>query len=68
MSGMKDAASYNTVVRNPWSELPAQTPYVLQIDRTSIEKYNTLHISDDKIAISVTRAANVYDFIAGGHG
>jgi flagellar motor switch protein FliN len=27
-----------------------------------------IQINDDKIAISVTRAANVYDFIAGGHG
>jgi len=25
-----------------------------------------IHISDDKIAISVTGAANVYDFMAGG--
>jgi flagellar motor switch protein FliN len=25
-----------------------------------------IQINDDKIAISVTRAANVYDFIAGG--
>jgi flagellar motor switch protein FliN/FliY len=25
-----------------------------------------IHVADDRIAISVTRAANVYDFIAGG--
>ena len=25
-----------------------------------------IHINEDRIAISVTRAANVYDFIAGG--
>jgi hypothetical protein len=39
------------VVRNPWSELPAKSPYVLDIDRASLDKYNTLHISDDKIAV-----------------
>lgn len=27
-----------------------------------------IQINDDKIAISVTRPANVYDFIAGGAG
>ncbi|MEY4249471.1 MAG: hypothetical protein RJA87_1104 [Pseudomonadota bacterium] len=27
-----------------------------------------IQISDDKIAISVTRAANLYDFLAGGAG
>ncbi len=27
-----------------------------------------IQINDDKIAISVTRPANVYDFIAGGQG
>jgi hypothetical protein len=38
-------------VRNPWSELPGQTPYVLQIDGTSIDRYNTLHNSDEKIIV-----------------
>lgn len=27
-----------------------------------------IQVSDDKIAISVTRAANLYDFLAGGAG
>jgi hypothetical protein len=38
-------------MRNPWLELPCEAPYILQIDGTSIEKYNTLHISDDQIAL-----------------
>jgi len=38
-------------VRNPWSELPGQSPYVLDIDRASIEKYNTLHKDDEKIIV-----------------
>jgi hypothetical protein len=38
-------------VRNPWSELPAQSPYVLDRDRASIDKYNTLHNSDKKIIV-----------------
>lgn len=36
-------------MRNPWSELPAQSPYVLDIDRTSLDKYNTLHNNHKKI-------------------
>jgi hypothetical protein len=38
-------------VRNPWSELPGQSPYVLQIDGTSIDKYNTLRNNDRKIIV-----------------
>jgi hypothetical protein len=38
-------------VRNPWPELPVQSPFVLDIDRTSIDKYNTLHNNDEKIIV-----------------
>ena len=44
-------SKYNAAVRNPWTELPAQSHYVLDIDRTSIEKYNTLHRDDEKIIV-----------------
>lgn len=42
---------YNAFVRNPWSELPAQSPYVLDIDRTSIDKYNAIHHNDEKVVV-----------------
>jgi hypothetical protein len=38
-------------VRNPWSELPGQCPFVLDTDRASIEKYNKLHNNDEKIIV-----------------
>lgn len=38
-------------MRNPWLELPAQSPYVLDRDRASIDKYNTLHNNDKKIIV-----------------
>jgi hypothetical protein len=36
---------------NPWSELPAQSPYVLDRDLASIDKYNTLRNNDEKIIV-----------------
>ena len=42
---------YNAFVRNPWSELPAQSPYVLDIDLPSIDKYNAIHDNDEKIVV-----------------
>ena len=38
-------------MRNPWSKLPTQSPYVLDIDRASIDKYNALHNNDEKIIV-----------------
>lgn len=38
-------------MRNPWSELPTQSPYVLDVDRASIDKYNTLHNDGEKIIV-----------------
>jgi hypothetical protein len=38
-------------VQNPWSELRTKGPYVLDIDRASIESYNTLHKKDKKIIV-----------------
>lgn len=35
-------------VRNPWTELPTQSPYVLDIDRASIEKYNRSRLNADQ--------------------
>src|SRR5262249_22261923 len=36
---------------NPWAKLPAQSPYVLDIDRVSLDAYNALHLNDHKIAV-----------------
>src|SRR5271168_3176920 len=49
--GLGVGTRYNVVVRNPWSELPTQSPYVLDIDRASIDKYNALHDGDEKIVV-----------------
>ena len=38
---------YNAAVRNPWSELPGQSPYVLDMDRGSIDQYNRSTLNGD---------------------
>lgn len=35
-------------VQNPWSELPSQSPYVLDIDRASIAQYNRSRLKADQ--------------------
>jgi len=43
---------YNAFVRNPWSELPAQSPYILEMDREAIEQYNhAVHNDDEKVIV-----------------
>jgi hypothetical protein len=42
---------YNAAVRNPWSELRAQSPYVLDIDQASIYKYNAIHNNDERVIV-----------------
>jgi hypothetical protein len=43
---------YNAFVRNPWSELPAQSPYILDMDRGSIDQYNhSVHDGDEKVIV-----------------
>jgi hypothetical protein len=38
-------------MQNPWLQLPTQSPYVLDMDRESIDSYNTLHNDDKKIIV-----------------
>jgi hypothetical protein len=38
-------------VENPWTELPGQSPYILDVDRSSIEAYNISHKDDSKIVV-----------------
>jgi hypothetical protein len=42
---------YNATVRNPWSELRALSPYVLDIDQASIDKYNAIHHNDERVIV-----------------
>ena len=44
-------ASYNVAVRNPWSDLPDESPYVLDIDRASIDQYNRSRRNTDEKTI-----------------
>ena len=38
-------------MRNPWSELRAQSPYVLDIDQASIDKYNAIQHNDERVIV-----------------
>jgi hypothetical protein len=38
-------------MQNPWSGLPSRSPYVLDIDRASIDKYNAGHKDGKKVIV-----------------
>lgn len=44
-------SGYNAAVRNPWLDLPPQSPFILDIDGANIEKYNSLHKDDEKVIV-----------------